>query len=57
MKAFKAILKNSAKNQGFVLPIVLTMGTVTILVGVAAIARSHRTRLNSYSRAKPLEEA
>lgn len=52
MNAFKAIFKNSAKEQGFVLPIALTMGTVMILVGVAAIARSQNTRLNSYSRAQ-----
>lgn len=52
MNAFKAIFKNSAKERGFVLPIALTMGTVMILVGVAAIARSQSTRLNSYSRAQ-----
>lgn len=52
MNAFKAIFKNSAKEQGFVLPIALTMGTIIILVAVAAIARSQNTRLNSYSRAQ-----
>lgn len=52
MNTFKAIFQNSTKNRGFVLPIALTMGTVMILVGVAAVARSQSTRLNSYSRAQ-----
>ncbi len=50
MNNLKAAFKNSSGEQGFVLPIALTMGLMMILVGVAAIARSQSTRLNSFSR-------
>ena len=46
----KTALRNSFSDRGFVLPIALAMGTVMILVGVAAVARSHYTRINTFSR-------
>lgn len=52
MNYLKAAFKNSSSNQGFVLPVALAMGIVMILVGVAAIARSQSTRLNSFSRSQ-----
>jgi hypothetical protein len=50
MRGFKAAFRNATGNGGFVLPIALTMGIVMILVGVAAVARSQNTRLNSFAR-------
>ena len=50
MSRFKAAFRNDGGNGGFVLPIALTMGIVMILVGVAAVARSQNTRLNSFAR-------
>ncbi len=50
MNNLKAAFKSSASNQGFVLPIALTMGLMMVLVGVTAVARSQSTRLYSFSR-------
>lgn len=50
MNNLKIAFRNSYRNRGFVLPITLAMGTVMILVGVAAVARSHYTRINTFSR-------
>ena len=50
MNNLKTAFRNSYRNRGFVLPITLTMGIVMILVGLAAVARSHHTRINTFSR-------
>ncbi|PSB35039.1 hypothetical protein [Chlorogloea sp. CCALA 695] len=50
MNSLKLAFKNSFSDRGFVLPIALAMGTVMILVGVAAVARSQQTLLNAIAR-------
>lgn len=50
MNNLKTAFRNSFSDRGFVLPIALAMGTVMILVGVAAVARSQNTLLNAIAR-------
>ncbi len=50
MNNLKTAFKNSFSDRGFVLPIVLAMGTVVILVGLAAIARSQNARSSAFAR-------
>ena len=50
MNNLKTAFRNSFSDRGFVLPITLAMGIVMILVGLAAVARSQYTRINTFSR-------
>ena len=50
MNNFKTAFRNSFSDRGFVLPIALAMGIVMILVGIAAVATSQNTRINTFSR-------